>query len=407
MLRICAMILSIHALLLFLQAQALSAEPQEDAGFQFRHHFVDRDPGRGSLGQTALADIDGDGDLDFVTGERGGTIWWYEFRAADDWQRHVLGQDSPSDVGGAVLDVDQDGHLDFIAGGAWYRNPGTPREGPFTRHLFDPALSAVHDIIVGDLDGDGDGDVVTMSDRNDVRWYRIPDAPTEHWQKTVIGESVHAGISLGDIDGDGDLDVVRSNVWFENEENGAKWASHQMTPPWGRTTPSFAVNATRTRPADINRDGRLDIVITDNENADPRIGWLEAPANPKTGEWTLHELSMGDNAVRGAFHSLQLGDFDSDGDVDIFTVEMEHISGDRPPRWFIWENRDGRGGRFVERVILDANLGGHEAVAGDVDGDGDLDIVSKLWRPKRTNANEGRNHVDFVENLTVSPTPRR
>jgi hypothetical protein len=53
---------------------------------------------------------------------------------------------------------------------------------------------------------------------------------------------------------------------------------------------------------------------------------------------------------------------------------------------------------FVERVILDARLGGHEAVAGDVDGDGDLDLCGKLWRP-RQNANGGRNHVDSLENL--------
>jgi hypothetical protein len=174
-----------------------------------------------------------------------------------------------------------------------------------------------------------------------------------------------------------------------------------MSPPWGRDTPPFAVNATRTRPVDLNRDGRLDVVITDNENADPRIGWLEAPVDPKDGMWTLHELKKEGQSVRGAFHSLHVGDFDGDGDADIFSVEMEHIAGDAPPRWFIWENADGRGGDFRERVILDANLGGHEAVAGDVDGDGDLDISSKLWQPKRTNANGGRNHVDFLENLAA------
>ena len=33
-----------------------------------------------------------------------------------------------------------------------------------------------------------------------------------------------------------------------------------------------------------------------------------------------------------------------------------------------------------------------------VDGDGDLDVCSKLWRPRSDNANEGRNHADFLEN---------
>ncbi len=80
---------------------------------------------------------------------------------------------------------------------------------------------------------------------------------------------------------------------------------------------------------------------------------------------------------------------------------MEGIPGDRQPRWFIWENVDGKGANFVERVIFDGSLGGHEAVVADVDGDGDLDICSKLWHPRKDNANQGRNHADYLENLLI------
>ena len=100
-----------------------------------------------------------------------------------------------------------------------------------------------------------------------------------------------------------------------------------------------------------------------------------------------------------------MADFDNDGDPDVFTCEMEGIPGDKPPRWFLWENVDGKGQKFVEHVILDAKLGGHAAVAADFDGDGDLDIVSKLWRPRKDNANGGKNHVDFLENLLVPRGP--
>ena len=141
------------------------------AELRFVHHFGDRQLEGRNLGQTDLADIDRDGDLDFIVGEQRGRIFWYEYQAADRWTRHDLGTDSPSDVGGAALDVNRDGWIDFVAGGAWYENPKSPRDRPFVRHVFDARLAAVHDLILGDVDGDGRTDVLTMSDQNDVRWY--------------------------------------------------------------------------------------------------------------------------------------------------------------------------------------------------------------------------------------------
>jgi hypothetical protein len=371
------------------------------AELRFVHHFGDRQLDGRNLGQTDLADFDRDGDLDFVTGEQRGRIFWYEYRGADDWVRHDLGADSPSDVGGAALDVNGDGWIDFVAGGAWYENPQTPRERPFIRHVFDAGLEAVHDLIVGDVDGNGRADVLTMSDQNDLRWYEISAEPRAPWKSTLIGPAVHSGISLGDMDADGDLDVVRSNVWLENASDGREWTVHNMSEPWGAAEPPFAVNATQTATVDLDRDGRLDVVICDGENPNSKIAWLEAPADPPGGAWQTHPLPRGDDAARGALHSLVVADFDGDGDADIFTVEMERFPGARDPRWFIWENVDGRG-KLVERVILDANLGGHEAVAGDVDGDGDLDICAKPWEPRQANALGGGNHFDYLENVSRS-----
>ena len=88
-------------------------------------------------------------------------------------------------------------------------------------------------------------------------------------------------------------------------------------------------------------------------------------------KWRRHLIYDGSGARRGAFHSLFVGD------LDVFSCEMEAVPGDRPPRWYIRENVDGKGEIWREHVILDANLGGHEAVVGDMTGNGLLDIIGK------------------------------
>lgn len=376
---------------------------QVHSKFDFTPHLIDLSlPKRKFYAQTALADIDNDGRLEVIMGQRHGNIYWYKYHLDKTWSRHLLGKNSPSDVGACAFDVDGDGWIDFVAGGAWYQNSRDPNR-PFTRHVFDKKLKAVHDLVAADIDGDGQLEVLTMSDKNNLRWYKVPADPTQPWIRHDIAASVHAGLAVGDIDGDGDLDIVRTDIWLENiKGDGTVWVEHPIgpsTPPPKDFRPPYAFNATCSVVCDMNKDGKNDIVFTDSEIPGGQVWWMEN-VDGEGREWKRHEIYRRQQEPRrGAYHSLFVGDLDGDGDWDIFSCEMEAVRGEAGPRFYIWENVDGYGEIWQEHVILDMNLGGHATVIGDITGSGTLDMFTKPWRASRKNALKGKMYAMFLENV--------
>ena len=389
----------------WLALAASAAEPR------FLHHYIDRDlptsqAGSGDYGLTALVDIDRDGDLDFVLGGRQpppSRLYWFEFQAPDRWVRHLVGTNYLSDVGLAALDVDHDGWIDLVCSGVWYRNPGTPRAQMFERHVFDAHAAGAHDILTADLEGDGRLEVLMMGDEktelNSLRWYSVPAKPADPWPVHHIGPAIHGALlpaGVADLDGDGDLDVIRANIWFENRDGkGRDWVAHDNI-PFGRKGP-FGV-CVRTAVVDVDGDGKQEIVMADADIVESKVVILRN-ADGKGGSWMKQELPQ--SFPYGSLHSVAAADFNNDGRVDIVVNEQEELlpPGRENPRWVLWENQGN--GRFMERIILDAKLGGHDLQVGDVDKDGDIDICSKAWGPRPWNGNGGRMHVDFLENLAV------
>ena len=218
---------------------------------------------------------------------------------------------------------------------------------------------------MADINNDNKKDILVLGDKDGCFWYEIPENPAENrnWQRHTITrdvltdrDAIHAGPfpnGVGDLDKDGDADVVLPDRWLENQEQGRKWVKHDL--PWGKRGP-WGLSA-RSWIYDIDKDNDPDIIIVDCDQADSRAAWLENNgANPP--QFTPHLLPREAPGIRGSFHSLAVADFDNDGDMDIFTAEQEDgsIFPGRHPRWYIWENLDGKGGEFKERVILDARL---------------------------------------------------
>jgi len=381
----------------------------------FQHHYITQDlPGDTDWGYgcPALADFDKDGDLDYAfSGAEG--LYWFENMGNHDWEMHKVGVMPLKQLGATSFDVDIDGWEDIIIGRYWYRNNQDPRNEAFIRYQYDERIKTnIHDIVVADVDGDGAGEVIITGDQEGVFWYDIPAEANRDiaWERTEITldvltsrDHIHAGFypnGVDDLDGDGDNDLVLPDRWLENTGQGAKWKKHQL--PFGKRGP-YGLSS-RSWIIDLDGDGDNDIVMADCDQQCSRIAWLENHGtNPP--KFTSHFLPMTAAGIRGSFHSLYVGDIDKDGDYDIFSCDQEDDSifpEGAFPRWYIWENISIDDCiQFQERVIFDDKLGGHDALIGDVDGDGDLDIFSKVWNLWPGNANNGMEHADYLENKLI------
>jgi hypothetical protein len=395
----------------------LSCQPRSNTHRWFDHHVISTDFTENlewnRYGTPAMADFDNDGDLDFGMSTAGKEVYWFEYQGQNHWEMHTIGEIPTLQLGGGAFDVDQDGWQDMVMGGYWYRNSQNPAQTEFIRYQYDTAINReIHDLVFADMNGDGRIDLLLTGDKEGCFWYEIPLAPTidTTWSKHTITldvlddrSDIHGGFfpgGVGDIDGDGDADIAMPNRWYQNDGTGLAW-TRKLLPfgsggYWGLSARSWIIY--------MDQDGDNDIVMVGCDQKDSRAAWLENRGEEEYMQFIVHLLPLSAPGRRGSFHSLWVADFDMDGDPDIYTMDQEDdtiLPEGAPIRGYLWENLDGKGQAFAERIILDENIGGHDVIFGDVDGDGDLDAYFKVWANYKKNALDGKPHVDYLENLTV------
>ncbi len=126
--------------------------------------------------------------------------------------------------------------------------------------------------------------------------------------------------------------------------------------------------------------------MTDADSINSQTAWLENK-DGKGQKWIKHLIG---SELKQDFHSLAVFDFDNDGDADVFSGGGP-LTSDTIHRWYIWENKYGKGKQWKQHEIFKGKRC-HEAMAGDVDGDGDIDICSKPWN--------GNEHV-YLRNMLI------
>jgi hypothetical protein len=279
---------------------------------------------------------------------------------------------------------------------------------------------------LGDLDGDGDLDAVFA---NPLKRYSQVWMNDGHGYFTDTGQQLTQyghGVGLGDWDGDGDLDIFIACHYFVQPSKVYLNDGHANFQATGQDLGDANTSGAELNLVDLNGDGRMDVHVmyfapeglpdkvylsdgtgrfSDSGQAldEEVIAWGDLDGDGDTDLWGKRwgagyvvRLNDGTGLLTPGWQmedpqsmlgGIALGDFDGDGDLDALVANGDRNSGSYPTRLF-WN--DGTG-RFADSGQQLNGTMGAELAAGDLDGDGDLDVfVASFSLPDEVWLNDGQ-----------------
>ncbi|MCA9137604.1 MAG: VCBS repeat-containing protein [Planctomycetales bacterium] len=304
-----------------------------------------------------------------------------------------------------VCDLDQDGRQDLLVADIGEFNAADSDLGrviwlqrnsdseTFRTHVLAEGLSRTADARAGDLDGDGDIDVLvaTFGWRNSGRTFMLvnqgkdQDGIPQFESREVDPRHGPIHVPLVDFDGDGDLDFI-TLISQEHERielftnDGTGHFENQLI--WAAPDPAYGSSGIEL--VDMDGDGDLDVLYTNGDSFDrgPKpfhsVQWLE---NDGKLPMQRHEIGL----MTGVSNATG-GDFDGDGDVDVIAVALlasqtsrEWVSKGVSPIVMFTRQADGS----FTPSRLEGRLHDYlSIVKGDFNGDDKLDFaIGNFFRP--------------------------
>ncbi|MGA1848696.1 MAG: FG-GAP-like repeat-containing protein [Thermoplasmatota archaeon] len=239
----------------------------------------------------------------------------------------------------------------------------------------------------GDIDLDGDIDIVVTYIRNDrILWFENPSDMSKKWPVHTVYSGYYVdeayGLDLGDVDGDGDLDIATTSynrgyvMYIRNNNKGASWSMYRFYTGFSYAGP--------VKIADMDLDGNPDFVVAPYYcylyYRDEFLYWFKAPDDPNTTYgWSAKRIAQAPTYYIYPYLGLDVGDLNADGypDVAISLYPRYTWYGNYNRVYVYWNPKSGS--TWSQKTVDNSAQRAFNLAIGDLTGDGLNDIAAATY----------------------------
>lgn len=338
-----------------------------------------------------ILDVDGDGRNDVLAcdASRNRVSMFSRNAGGDGWTETILVDNVPAPAHATAVDLDRDGDLDLIVSvlGSIFPDDTVigrvelyeKTDDGYVRHVLLEDIRRVADVQAADFDGDGDLDLAVAVfgySRGEVLWMENHgDWQFQSHQLLNAPGTIH--VPIADYDGDGDPDIMaivtqdEEELWGFENLGGGRFEPRRL---W--LTDNFDLGSAGLVAADLDSDGDMDLILPAGDNLEDTHAYPQPYHGcywfENLGGWKFEQHRISD---LGGCYAADVGDLDGDGDLDVVLVSMSNDWYDRRTASVIWLENDGKQ-NFRPWQIASDPIHLVTVAVGDLNADGCADVVA-------------------------------